>query len=180
MFVRWKRRKLRREDQPVFVDSESGEEVEPGRYGWPGYDVLGGSSADTRRTYVRNIGWTKSVRKAGMDPADVRTKPAPDVFTLDAVLVESVRIEGKPRQRHIAHLATIREADLATGADPCWRVQFWRKISRRLDDLEIEGADRVRVLDAVAQRVPRPTADDAEREIARAADEARLIRSLTA
>ena len=154
MFVRWKRRKLKRDDQPVWVDSETGKEVEPWQGLRDGYDVQGGSFDNTRRVYVRNIGWRRVMLAKGIDPNEIRTKPAPDVYALDAVLVESIRINGKPRQRYIGHLATIREGDLEAGADPQWRVQFWGKVAYRLDELDVNN--RPPIIATIEQRVSRP------------------------
>lgn len=161
MFVRWKRRKLKRDDQPVFTNPDTGEEVEPNQgMGEGRYDVH--SPDHGRRTYVRNISWRRSARAKGFDPDHILTKPAPDAYALDAVLVESRRIDGKPRQRHIAHIASIREVDLEPGAKPQWRIAFWKRVDAKLSELDLTIDQVKRVRESIAQKVPLPTDDESE------------------
>ncbi len=85
---------------------------------------------------------------------------------LSAVLVESRRVVGGPRQRFVAHLATLRVWDAATGRGDvpvagggrAYRVDargFWEGVSLKLD---VIGAafDRDIVEARIAARVPRP------------------------
>jgi hypothetical protein len=83
---------------------------------------------------------------------------------LTAVLVESRRVNGSPRQRFIAHLGTIRvweqgrgEVAIGTGGQAWWAeiIAFWDRLSRKLDALE-EPPDRDAVEAMVSANVPRP------------------------
>ena len=69
-----------------------------------------------------------------------------------AILVESVRVDGKPRQRHLAFLASI-ERDQVSG--DIARAAFWNDARRALDRLgnQITLEDRSRIEAALAQRV---------------------------
>ena len=85
---------------------------------------------------------------------------------LSAVLVENRRVAGRPRQRFVAHLATIRVWDTATGKGDlpmaggghAYRSDargFWECVSRKLDVIE-RAFDRDIVEARIAGRVPRP------------------------
>jgi hypothetical protein len=67
-----------------------------------------------------------------------------------------VRI-GKPRQRHIASLASIREHQIIN--DVRYRSRFWDQVTRNLDRLrnKVSADDRRRIEAALAERVPCPT-----------------------
>ena len=73
---------------------------------------------------------------------------------LTAVLVESHRVDGKPRQRTVAYLGSIRD-DLLDEADVRWL--FWRAMAARLDALGLPSAERARAEAAILDVVPRPT-----------------------
>jgi hypothetical protein len=79
---------------------------------------------------------------------------------LKAVLVESVRIDGKPRQKHLAVLGSL-PLDAITeheGFPGSWhRHRFWRIATARLDQFAPE--DRARILASIAEKVA-PIADD--------------------
>ena len=82
---------------------------------------------------------------------------------LKAVLVESVRVDGKPRQKHIAFLGSVQADDPrmieGEGANAqFWRrmstrrkVRFWRDVMRRLERLgnRISPAARERISAAI-------------------------------
>ncbi len=107
-------------------------------------------------------------------------------IALTAALVECVRINGKPRQRNVAYLATIPvwaagtknrlgrpngDTDIAgVGCAYMSRIMsFWRKVGKALDTLD-GNIDRVRLEAQIAAKVPRPTAEDiAKDERSRAA-----------
>jgi hypothetical protein len=71
-----------------------------------------------------------------------------------AIVVESVRTNGKPAQRHVAYLGDITDSAIEAVAQRAW---FWDEVRRRLDRL----ADRMlpedwkRTEGAVANKVPR-------------------------
>jgi hypothetical protein len=81
-----------------------------------------------------------------------------------AILVEAVRIGGKPRQRHVLYLIGFTESAAKIARQ---RVNLWDEIAERLDKLgdRITLADRKKIEAAVAAKLPRPTA--AERRNAR-------------
>ncbi len=87
---------------------------------------------------------------------------------LSVVLVESRRVAGRPRQRFVAHLATLRVWDAATGKGDvpmagggrACRTDargFWECVSRKLDAID-RVFDRNVVEARIAARVPRPGA----------------------
>ena len=74
-----------------------------------------------------------------------------------AVLVESVRIDGKPCQRHIACLASIREIDGLTA-----QCKFWERFTRKLDSLSnrVSADERRRIEAQLVRKVPCPAEED--------------------
>jgi hypothetical protein len=80
-----------------------------------------------------------------------------------AVLVEAVRVDGKPRQRHIAYLGGILQSKLM---DPYACQRFWKQILERLLPLEdrVSPKDREKIFAAIATKVegPIPTEKDWE------------------
>ena len=86
---------------------------------------------------------------------------------LTAIIVESVRVNGKPRQRHIASLASIRESQIDD--DVSRRCRFWETVTVKLDGLsdKVTADDRRQIEAALAAHVPIPTRkqyDDWKRE----------------
>ncbi len=72
---------------------------------------------------------------------------------LTAVLVESRRVDGDPRQRTIAYLGGIREAYVDVRE---WEHRaFWRGVDERLDALGLDPEVRARVEASVEARVRR-------------------------
>jgi hypothetical protein len=76
---------------------------------------------------------------------------------LEAAIVASRRVEGKPRQELIAHLGSIRED--AVG-DVEVRVGFWEAAERRLAALALPDGERARIEAALDDRVRRPTDEE--------------------
>jgi hypothetical protein len=70
-----------------------------------------------------------------------------------AVIVENVRIDGQPRQQHIALLAGITESEIEIDDR---RRFFWDAVHERLDRLgnRISIEDRRRIEKAIALKVP--------------------------
>ena len=89
--------------------------------------------------------------------AAVAGKDAERHHALDCVLVESRRVDGKPRQRQLAYLGTIREDRVATAeaADA-----FWRRTEEVLHRLGLppDAPEGARVRSAISTRVPRQDA----------------------
>ncbi len=77
---------------------------------------------------------------------------------LTAVLVESRRVDGDPRQRTIAYLGGIREAYVDVRE---WEHRaFWRGVDERLDALGLDPETRARVEASVESRVRRVTPEN--------------------
>jgi hypothetical protein len=72
---------------------------------------------------------------------------------LKAVLVESVRIDGKPRQKHVAFLASIPIEDNETF--PLTNPGFWYRATKRLNGLgdRLSRQDRAHISAALAEKV---------------------------
>ncbi len=80
-------------------------------------------------------------------------------YSYTAVLVESYRVNGKPRQKIIASIATIKDRDYGNSWE---RSRFWAVVGSSLNLLRdrLTGEDHEKIIDACAQRVPKLT--DAE------------------
>ena len=74
---------------------------------------------------------------------------------LSAVVVESRRMDGKPRQKMIRYLGTVRESDI-TRPRPMSLDRFWTRVDVALDELGIRGAARLVMETTIAATVPRP------------------------
>lgn len=79
---------------------------------------------------------------------------------LAAVLVKSVRIDGKPRQRTVAYLGAIHDTLILLPSQPWHRKFFWRDVCERLDRLDLDPDLRARIVVQLARRVPEPAAQD--------------------
>jgi hypothetical protein len=90
---------------------------------------------------------------------------------LSAVLVESVRVDGRPRQRIISHLGTIQEH----GLPHFWhQVDFWKAATLKLDGAGLTPDERSAIEAALAKVVPVP---DRWQEAVAAAELRRLERA---
>lgn len=77
---------------------------------------------------------------------------------MTAVLVESRRVEGKPRQKVVAYLGGIREKWVDE-----WDKKhrdFWRRVDERLDELGLDLETRARIEASVDARVRRVTPEN--------------------
>ena len=74
-----------------------------------------------------------------------------------AVLVESVRVNGKPRQNFVCHLAKVREAELTERYLPFY---FWKKVTEKLNSMSLDESERVKIEQQLAVKIRRPS--DAE------------------
>ncbi len=77
--------------------------------------------------------------------------------TLYAVLVESVRVDGKPRQKFVCQLAKVCEKDLNHRAIP---FHFWKKATGKLNTLSLDESERKKIEQQLAAKIRRPS--DAE------------------
>jgi hypothetical protein len=75
-----------------------------------------------------------------------------------AVLVESRRVNGKPRQRHIAYLGGINDAGIRHLGSRC---EFWEQVIAAFHRLgnQVAREDCKRFQAAIAAKVRRPTAE---------------------
>lgn len=101
--------------------------------------------------------------------APLKKKPSGGVL-LYASLVESVRIDGKPRQRTVAYLGSIPEADTLPGGRGVMVRVFWRDVRKRLAGLGLDEAAAEGILRKLAERVPVPQGRDTTAEELRAAE----------
>jgi len=136
--------------------------------------------------YVR---WKRRTRKArhhyeydNLEPGATRARKVIDPEWLrTAHLVESVRVNGSPRQRTLAYLGSIRERHLDPNADgsSSFRGFFWRDASAKLDGLTLDPEHRDRIEASLEVVVPRPSdeaiARDQQARDARIAAAARLF-----
>src|SRR5580704_15636522 len=81
----------------------------------------------------------------------------PDILW-HAFLVETNRIDGKPRHQHVGCIASIKESeiDLDKAYPRCW---FWDGALDRLHRLsdQMNKQDRERIIGCFAKKVPMPT-----------------------
>ena len=70
-----------------------------------------------------------------------------------AILVESVRVDGKSRHRHVAVIGSFVAETLDVEA----RRDFWKAASERLS-VYVNADDRSKIEAALARHVPPPTA----------------------
>ena len=84
--------------------------------------------------------------------------PSPPHVTRAAQLVETRRVNGQPRQRVVAHLATIDEATMVTFDT---RRAFWDAVRDRLNQLRqagvIDEMQQDKIDATLARTVPHPT-----------------------
>jgi hypothetical protein len=73
-----------------------------------------------------------------------------------AILVESVRVDGKPKQQHVAYLAGFTESAIA--AHPAQQRFVWDRIEDKLKRLgnRISDEDRDAIVKAVIQKIGKP------------------------
>ena len=79
---------------------------------------------------------------------------------LTAVLVENRRVDGKPRQRLVSYLGTIRQDGLTS---PYHQLGFWGTADRHLAALALDNATRERIERSLLGVVPRPTHEALQR-----------------
>ena len=82
--------------------------------------------------------------------------PGYDETALSLILAETKRIDGKPRQQHIAYLGGITDEQIANLVSRCY---FWDSVNAAFDRLgnQVTADDRQRFEKVIAARVPRPS-----------------------
>jgi hypothetical protein len=93
-----------------------------------------------------------------------------------AVIVESHRAGGQPRQHLVQYVGSIRLDDLHL---PSARREFWARAAVRLAQFTPEA--RKRLEDAIAAEIPRPPAEEPGRRLAQklAAAQQRMLAART-
>jgi hypothetical protein len=81
-------------------------------------------------------------------------------YALSAQLVESHRVEGKPRQKVIKYLGTINQSDIAHIGH---RIGFWRTVSAAFKALGLPPEQQHTIELALHARVPFPTQEDVQK-----------------
>jgi hypothetical protein len=76
-------------------------------------------------------------------------------ITWTAILAETKRVNGQPRQRHLAYLGSMSEERSKILVQRC---DFWDQIVDRLNKLGNRITDREQIETAIAKKVPRPSA----------------------
>jgi hypothetical protein len=96
----------------------------------------------------------KAPTKPGRSPR--RRSNAGD--SLYCVLVESLRINGSPRQKVVCYLASVDEND----CHKQWlRVDFWDYISTKLDKLPLTRRERMKIEESIGRVVTRVPEEEA-------------------
>ena len=62
------------------------------------------------------------------------------------MLVETVRIDGKPHQRYLAYLGSLQ-------ADRRDRPRFWYDVTRKLDQCRLSREERKRIKSTIAKKI---------------------------
>ncbi len=146
MFVRWKRQ--RRKDQFAGERRFTGEWRDPDPWMVERYP---------------DIDWK---------PYEVSQQVTREEWLRSAVLVESVRINGQPRQRTVRYLGSIREChlDLEGQYSIFHRGYFWRSVDANLETLDISDLERARIVATLEDVVPRPDPGESAQAHKRAED----------
>ena len=134
------------------------------------------------------VKWKK--RKSGREPNPYAWRSLDDkgFVTYTATLVEAVRVNGKPRQRHVAVLASVRTFDepgcghrpreyqamqLPDGRycytrwslfDKPGSAGFWIDARKRLASLDLTDSQVQQIEAAIAKVIPEPAEHDLQRE----------------
>jgi hypothetical protein len=111
-------------------------------------------------------GWGERIKR-GYDWAYTRPGTSEQDKHWRATVVESVRVNGRPTQLHVAYLGGITESAIEIDAQRAW---FWDEVKRRIDRLanRVSVEDRERIEAAVAAKVPPVTKKQHEKIVRRA------------
>jgi hypothetical protein len=94
-----------------------------------------------------------------------------------AVLVEAIRVDGRPRQRVVAYLASwAKQYDYRMNSYR--RERFWRQARRALDKLSLPPDARARIEARLAERVPGFTAEEIAAQEQQAATAMAILRGM--
>jgi len=70
------------------------------------------------------------------------------------ILIENVRVDGKPIQQHIAYLGGITKRNIAH-EKPAHRIYFWNGVEQKLAVLNFSAKERTTIMQLITERVPR-------------------------
>jgi hypothetical protein len=70
--------------------------------------------------------------------------------TLCAVLCQAYRENGKPKQKVIKYLASVREASI----DEVTRNQFWNEVNEKLKGMDIDSEKKKKIIEKLSAVVP--------------------------
>jgi hypothetical protein len=107
------------------------------------------------------VRWKRYARKTQLRWKNAREYEEITHTLLVAALVQSERRQGKPRQKVVAYLGSIREERLSEVLPREW---FWSHAVDVLDRLGFDANQRAVVETALRQRVRRPSAEEVEAE----------------
>ena len=87
-----------------------------------------------------------------------------------AILVENLRVDGKPTQKHIAYLCGFAKSKAEASVPQ--RCMVWHELTQKLDHLgdRITLQDREKIEAAIAKKISRPTAEEWEENNRRRAE----------
>ena len=85
-------------------------------------------------------------------------------YARSAVLVESHRVKGQPRQKFVAHLGSIRERFMG---EAFHHGLFWRDVQASLGRLDLDHDEHVEIEKAIEKVVPRNYDDGSASEALR-------------
>jgi len=107
----------------------------------------------------------------------VRERIIREEWLLTASLVESVRINGQPRQRTIRYLGSIREChlDLEGQYSIFHRGYFWRSADANLERLDLSDLERAIIVAALEDVVPRPDPEERAQALERAEERIAML-----
>jgi hypothetical protein len=95
------------------------------------------------------------------------------------MLLECRRVDGKPRQRFVCHLGTLRSFDKDHRKGPYHvnrREEFWTRVDRKLDEVGLDAVPRSAIEAKLQEVVKRPEPGEVEAvEAARRAEYRKLF-----
>ncbi len=77
--------------------------------------------------------------------------------SIDVVLVKSLRVDGRVRQKFVCHLAHVHENQMDW---PGRRVTFWEQVTPKLDALGLDLSERAKIEAQLDRVMPRPSAEE--------------------
>jgi integrase/recombinase XerD len=77
-----------------------------------------------------------------------------------AVLVRSIRVKGKPRQKVVRYLGSIRESKINKAG---YRIAFWMRVERMLKKQKVENSIYQKILRTLSNEVPLPSKEEVSR-----------------